>query len=88
MTIPERDGWLVDERFNRAQISFFGSREAAEAALKSLYDCSHCTNCMHCVHCSTCWRCDNCSYLSYCSHCLRSSNIFRRVDAVNVKGLE
>ena len=88
MTITERDGWLVDERFNRAQISFFGSREVAEAALNSLYDCSHCTNCRDCYKCSVCWQCVNCDHCGYCSYCNGCSAIIRRVDAVNVKGLE
>lgn len=58
--IREENGWLIDADNNRAQIEYFGSREAAESALKSLEDCRDCTNCSHCSRCS---RCSHVAYL-------------------------
>jgi len=76
--ITEQDGWLIDERNNRSEIAYFGSREAAEKALLSLVDCDNCINCSYCSdcsdcsgcsYCSDCSRCSDCSGCSYCSGC-------------------
>ena len=50
--ITERDGWLIDQRGNKNSISYWGSLEAAEKALRSLVDCNNCVNCSRCSRCS------------------------------------
>lgn len=39
--------WLTDPNGNRASVEYFGSREAAQAALDSLQNCENCTNWEH-----------------------------------------
>jgi len=61
-------GYLEDEKGNTASISFFGSLEAARAALESNHGCSRCTNCtdcVSCVFCSECVRCKWCMAMKY-----------------------
>ena len=67
--ITESDGWLHDERGNRNRISYWGSREVAETALRSLKNCDYCINCSDCSGCSGCSDCSRCSGCSRCSDC-------------------
>ena len=71
----EEDGWLIDASNNRAELDYFGSREAAEAALASLKNCRDCDNC------SDCSRCSGCSDCSHVAHLRDKENV--RVDADN-----
>lgn len=59
MEIREEDGWLIDANNNRCSIEYFGTRDAAEAALLSLKNCDNCTNCSGCSYCSYCSRCSD-----------------------------
>ena len=52
--------WVSDASGNKCSVAYFGSVEAAKAALDSLKDCKNCVNCS---------RCSDCSYCSYCSRC-------------------
>ena len=61
--------WLTDAHGNRASVAYFGSREAAQAALDSLVDCKDCVNCRHCSACSGCSDCRACSACSGCRDC-------------------
>lgn len=45
MTTTLADNWLTGENGNKASVEYFGSREAAQAALDSLVDCRNCINC-------------------------------------------
>ena len=55
----DQSDWLTDANGNRCSIAYFGSREAAQAALDSLRDCRDCTNCSRCSDCSRCSGCSN-----------------------------
>ena len=61
--------WLKDANGNRCSVEYFGSKEAAQAALDSLKDCRNCTNCSDCSGCSNCSRCSGCLRCSNCSDC-------------------
>ena len=69
--------WLTDANGNHASIEYFGSREAAQAALDSLKNCENCTNCSRCSRCSDCSRCSRCSGCSGCSRCSDCSRCSR-----------
>jgi hypothetical protein len=53
----EENGWLIDALDNRAKITYWGTREAAEASLRSLKNCDNCVNCSRCSRCSGCSDC-------------------------------
>lgn len=43
---------VIDARGNRCDVAYFGTLEAAQAALDSLKDCDNCINCSRCSGCS------------------------------------
>ena len=51
---------VTDENGNIATISYWGSKEAAEAFLKTLTNCRNCRNCTNCRNCIDCIDCTNC----------------------------
>lgn len=61
MTYRTENGWVIDERNNRASIERWGGEEAAKRALQSCYDCSDCSDCSRCSDCSDCYDCYDCS---------------------------
>lgn len=61
--------WITDSNGNRCSVAYWGSRDAAQAALDSLESCSGCSDCSDCSGCSRCSRCSGCSDCSHCSHC-------------------
>jgi hypothetical protein len=74
--------WIEDANGNKCSVEWFGSREAAQAALDSLKECVNCFDCSGCSRCSRCSRCldcsdcfnsSGCSYCSYCWSCSRCS---------------
>jgi hypothetical protein len=44
--------WLKDINGNKCSVEYFGSKEAAQAALDSLENCENCINCSDCSRCS------------------------------------
>ena len=52
--------WLKDDNGNRASVTYFGSRKAAQKALDSLKDCEDCVNCERCERCIGCVGCEGC----------------------------
>ena len=54
------NGWVIDERNNRANIALWGGEERAAEILKSLVNCSGCSDCSHCSDCSECLDCLDC----------------------------
>ncbi len=56
--------WLTDAHGNKCSVEYWGSKEAAQAALDSLKDCDECINCSRCSGCS---RCSDCSDLNNAS---------------------
>jgi hypothetical protein len=54
--------WITDARGNRCSVEYWGTKEAAQAALDSLKNCDNCTNCSRCSGCS---RCSDCSHIAY-----------------------
>src|SRR6185437_10613325 len=73
-TMPPNSQWLTDANGNRASVEYFGTVEAAQAALDSLKNCDNCTNCSGCSGCSRCSRCSDCAGCSDCSRCSRCSD--------------
>ena len=72
--------WLTDKNGNRCSVEYFGSREAAQAALdglKNCFDCSDCSYCSDCSGCSYCSRCSRCSGCFDCSDCSDCSGCSR-----------
>jgi len=67
--------WVSDANGNRCSAEYFGSIEAAQAALDSLKNCKNCTNCSDCSGCLRCSDCSGCSGCSDCSGCLRCSGL-------------
>ncbi len=61
--------WLTDDNGNRCSVDYFGSREAAQAALDSLKNCQDCINCSDCLDCSNCSGCSDCLDCSHCLYC-------------------
>lgn len=53
--------WITDANGNRASVEYYGSEDAARAALATLHDCRDCTNCSGCSFCSGCLYCSGCS---------------------------
>ena len=49
-TFRAEDGWVIDDRNNRASIECWGSEGKAKASLLTL------TNCYECYDCSGCYR--------------------------------
>jgi uncharacterized pyridoxamine 5'-phosphate oxidase family protein len=67
-----KNGWVIDNRNNRASIERWGSEEKAAEILRSLdncYRCSDCYGCSRCYGCSDCSRCSECSRCSRCYGC-------------------
>ena len=52
---------VSDDAGNVCETAYFGSREAAEAALRSLNNCKNSVNCSDCLRCSGCSDCLRCS---------------------------
>ena len=77
--------WLTDARGNKCSVAYFGSREAAQAALDSLKNCDDCINCSDCSYCSRCSRCSDCSGCSDCSYC---KNLIGQRDIKGREGAE
>jgi len=46
--------WIEDANGNKCSVEYFGSEEAARAALESLKNCKYCINCSGCSDCSGC----------------------------------
>ena len=46
--------WCVDEKNNKNSVERWGSKEAAEKALRSLGNCSDCSDCSYCSDCRGC----------------------------------
>ena len=61
--------WITDEKGNRASVEYFGSEEAARAALSTLRNCRNCDNCMDCTRCRSCTRCAGCRDCTGCAGC-------------------
>lgn len=55
--------WFKDDNGNRCSVEYFGTKEAAQAALNSLKNCRDCTNCSVCSNCSRCSYCSNIAFL-------------------------
>lgn len=55
------NGIVIDENNNRADIGYWGTEEAAIAALKTCFGCSDCFGCSACSRCSRCAGCFECS---------------------------
>ncbi len=55
--------WIKDERGNKCSVEWFGTQDAAQAALDSLKDCDNCVNCSGCSGCSRCSDCRNIAWL-------------------------
>jgi hypothetical protein len=53
--------WLKDDNGNKCSVEYFGTKEAAQAALDSLKNCENCINCSDCSRCSDCSGCSGCS---------------------------
>jgi hypothetical protein len=66
--------WLTDANGNRCSVEYWGTREAAQAALDSLKNCKNCTNCSDCSGCTNCSGCSRCSDCSGCSGCTNCSD--------------
>ena len=66
--------WIEDSNGNRCSVEYFGSKEAAQAALDSLENCENCMDCSGCSGCSRCSGCSGCSRCSHCSRCSRCSD--------------
>ena len=77
--------WIEDANGNKCSVEYFGSREAAQAALDSLIDCKNCTNCSDCSRCSRCSGCSGCSDCSDCSRCSDCSYVAYQYDKVGVR---
>ena len=74
---------VEDGNGNICQIAYFGSREAAQAALDSLVECRNCINCSHCSYCSGCVGCVNCSYCSRCWRCTDCADLAGYIERAN-----
>ena len=61
--------WISDESGNRASVEYWGSEQAARAALATNEECRNCDNCSGCSGCSDCSDCSDCSGCSRCSYC-------------------
>lgn len=59
--------WLTDANGNKCSVEYFGSEEAAKAALDSLKDCQNCVNCSDCSRYSGCSDCSDCSDCQNCA---------------------
>ena len=57
--------WIKDDNGNKCSVEWFGSKEAAQAALDSLKNCRDCTNCSRCSRCSDCSDCSGCSHVAW-----------------------
>jgi hypothetical protein len=66
--------WITDDNGNKCSVEYFGTQEAAQAALDSLKNCRDCVNCSDCSGCSRCSDCSGCSRCSDCSGCSRCSD--------------
>ena len=62
--------WVKDGNGNKCSVEYFGSKEAAQAALDSLKECRNCTNCDGCVGCDDCVRCVGCDGCVGCDDCV------------------
>ena len=51
--------WVQDANGNKCSVEYFGTQEAAQAALDSLKRCETCINCSGCFRCSECSECCN-----------------------------
>ena len=85
--------WITDSDNNRCSVEYWGSEDAARAALATLKGCSRCSDCSDCSGCSRCSRCSRCSdcsdcsgcsHCSDCSDCSRCSGCSRLVNAAPV----
>lgn len=65
----EQQEWASDQHGNRCSVKYFGTKQAAAAALKALKNCSECTNCSDCSDCSRCSYCNHCSRCHDCREC-------------------
>ena len=63
--------WLTDANGNRASVEYFGTIEAAQAALDGLKGCTDCTNCTNCTDCTLCAYCSGCLGCTHSFDCLR-----------------
>lgn len=64
--------WIKDKFGNRAAVEYYGSEEAAWAALRTLVDCTECVNCERCYGCYRCKRCVDCQLMEAswdCKNC-------------------
>ena len=78
----DSDEWVSDANGNRCSVSYFGSREAAQAALDSLKNCERCENCSRCSGCSDCSDCSRCSRCSDCSDCSHIAYLDNKTNVV------
>ena len=67
--------WLTDDNGNKCSVEYFGTREAAQAALDGLKNCNNCVNCSDCSRCSDCSGCSDCSRCSRCSGLSYKENV-------------